>query len=200
MLVTINLSKSRSQPLATDSLYSILTPFCSVIRAKLLYFFITMANHTHSGHVYVAAPASSKVRQLNQLATDSSQIIYSCKTVFPFDFFPDTIAVDKNKVDVVYSSFFFTKSVYTIMLEEVLNVTANLSLIFASLIIEVKGYEQNPSVINHLWRNQALKMRDTIMGLSIAKKRDIELSTVSSQTVKQKAEAIGTVPVNVKSM
>lgn len=134
----------------------------------------------------------NKNNELDRLVKASKKVLYKCRSVFPFTFFPDTVVVDQNKIDIVYSTFFFSKSIFTLMIDDVRTVKVNIGPFFATMLFEVIGYEKNPQPVRFLPKKSALKMRRIIMGLTTAKRERIELESLNRKLLVQKAEEIGT--------
>src|SRR3989344_8695793 len=112
--------------------------------------------------------------KLNGLITRAHRILIKVNTVFPFDFFPDTIIVDANKIDVIRRPFFFTEEIYTLLIRNINYVSVYHSLFFATLSIEVNGFEQNPPNVNYLWKNDAVRIRNIVLGLLACAKENID--------------------------
>lgn len=139
----------------------------------------------------VLSQFTKQENQLNNLVKASKRLLYKCETVFPFTLFPDMILIDQNKIDIIYRNFFFSKSVFTLMIDDVRTVKVSAGPFFASMNFEVVGYEQNPAPVRFLPKASAFKMRRIIMGLTAAKREGIDLDNMSKQQVKQKIQEIG---------
>lgn len=134
---------------------------------------------------------ASKSQEISQLSEASQDILFQCSSVFPFTLFPDSISVDKKKVTIVYSLFFFSKSVFTILLEDIRTVKVDSGLFFGTLSIEVAGYEQNPQPLNFLPKFSAFKIRDIIMGLVAARREEIGIGKINKKELSIRAKKIG---------
>jgi len=135
----------------------------------------------------------------DKLVKATNEKIYSCQSVFPFTLFPDIIKVDQYKIDIIYSIFFFSKSVFTILLKDVRTVKVDSGLFFATLNIEVIGYEKNPTPVRFLPKAAAFKLRDIIMGLVAAKRNKVDLATIDEKTLKADAQKVGSTRENLMS-
>lgn len=129
--------------------------------------------------------------KLDQLVSKSNRVLMRVTAVFPFDFFPNTVVIDENKVDLVYRTFFFSQQVFSILTKNINFVTIEAGPIFATLIMEVKGFEQNPLPIRYLWKNDAIRARRMIMGLVACAHENINLSVFTLRELKRKVEEIG---------
>lgn len=73
--------------------------------------------------VRVVAPSENdrQLKKLNNLINNSHRILYEAASVFPFDFFPDRIVIDENKINIIHGVFFYSNKIFTILLEDVKN-------------------------------------------------------------------------------
>lgn len=137
---------------------------------------------------------STNEKELRDLAKNTAEALFSCQTVFPFTFFPDRITVDQNKVDIIYSYFLFTKTIVTLMIEDIRTVEVNTGPLFAEMRFEINGYGKNPPPIRYLAKEDAIKMRRMIMGLAVVKRKEVETEGVANSQIKKNVEKIGLVP------
>lgn len=129
--------------------------------------------------------------KLDSLVEQSRRVLFTTRTIFPFDFFPDIIQIDENKVDIIERIFFFSEQVFPIAITDIRNVTVTTDLLFASLTIEIRGYETNPGQIKFLQKYAAAKIRRLIFGLMQCKKQDIDLTSIPVKELVPKLEQIG---------
>lgn len=100
---------------------------------------------------------------------DKNKEIMRIRSVFPFDLFPNTIILQKNKIDIIHRPFFYTKQVFTVFINDIRTVKINSGPFFASLSFELKGMvdEQNPEPIHFLRKKSAQKLRKLALNLCI---------------------------------
>jgi hypothetical protein len=98
--------------------------------------------------------------------------------------------IDATKVTLVYKSLFY-KHIYPILYSDLLSVRVTRGLLFASLSFEVRGFEENPTPISHLWPEHAGKAERRIMGLLSAKREYIETSKIPTKKLAEEAKKIG---------
>ncbi len=106
-------------------------------------------------------------KELDILVSRADKILFRAKTVFPFDFFPDTVTIDANKVDITLKSFFATEAMTSIMLKEIMDVRVHTALFMAKLIIDYGPHplKVKKVFVSHLWRADALKAKEIIEGM-----------------------------------
>lgn len=136
----------------------------------------------------------TEVTKLDNLVKKTNRRILSIQSVFPFDFFPDTVHIDENKVDVIHRTFFWEKQMFPILIKNINGANITTNPFFATLSIEVTGYEKNPRPIRFLKRNDAVRARRIILGLVACAKegrKGIDLSKIPLTELREKVEEIG---------
>jgi hypothetical protein len=95
-------------------------------------------------------------------------------SVFPFDLFPNTIALQKNKIDIIHRHFFFTKEVFTVFINDIRTIRIHSGPFFATLSFELKGMteEQNPEPISFLRKKNAHKIRGLALKLCVSQSKN----------------------------
>lgn len=139
------------------------------------------------------------VRKLNQMEAGSNEVILRVSSYFPLQLFPDSIVVDKNKIDIVHRDFFWTKSVFTILLEDLTTINVFTGPLFATVRFEVRGYEQNPEPIKHLPVKDAVRLREIVLGLTKATREAVDLTNVDEKGMIKKLRSIGQIQENIHS-
>ncbi len=134
-------------------------------------------------------------QKLDKLINKSHKVLFEVNTVFPFDFFPDRIRIDENKVDLISHEFFYTKHLISILNKNINTATISTGVFFATLNLEVKGfvtgYEVKPYPIKYLWKKDAIRARRIILGLVSIEKDKIDLAKVDTTHLISKIEEIG---------
>ncbi len=129
--------------------------------------------------------------RLRSLAVGANRVLLQVSTVFPFDLFPDSIIVDENKISVIKRDFFANKRMFSTFHKDVVSVTLNTSLFFATLIIEIVGVENRPPPIKYLLKNDAIKARRLILGLAAAAKEKIDVKEIPLSELYNLTQQIG---------
>jgi hypothetical protein len=133
----------------------------------------------------------SSKEELNELAHGASRVLFKTKTVFPFDLFPNDLIVNDDKVDIIFREFFMSEQIHTEMIEQLKDVIVETSPFFATLrLVDKFNIETS---IKYLPTKDALKARDIIQGLVVAKQRSIDLTGMSDKEVLEKISAVGKV-------
>lgn len=115
---------------------------------------------------------------LRKIVKKSHQLLASFQTVIlPMNLFPDSVTVDRTKVTITKRSFFWTSSVISIRIEDVLNVACSTGPIFGSLIVSSRVMNSTDHYeIDYFWRKDALYLKQLIQGYVIAQHNQIETS------------------------
>ncbi|HRJ06400.1 MAG TPA: hypothetical protein PK096_02745 [Candidatus Saccharibacteria bacterium] len=115
---------------------------------------------------------------LHKIVQKSHQILAGAQTVIlPVNLFPDSVIVDRTKVTITKRTFFWTASVISIRIEDVLNVTCSTGPIFGSLTISSRVMNSTDHYeIDYFWRKDALYLKQIIQGYVIAQHNQIETS------------------------
>ena len=149
-----------------------------------------------SGTVFINKKNLSKKRkvekELDSLVKTVKYQLHEAKGVFPFDFFPDSVIVDLNKVTII-NRFLFSKNAYPVLIEDIKTVNDFHGILFSSLTFEVSGFETNPAPVKWLWQKDAQKVRRYILAIKEARKRNIDLEALKHSEIKEKLEEIGKV-------
>lgn len=129
--------------------------------------------------------------KLQNLVDRTHRVIFRAKTVFPFDFFPDEVIIDENKIDIVINIFFSSSDTVTIPFKTVQTAHVSTDLFFGTLTLNLEFSKENPVIVNFLKKSDAIKARRIINGLAICAKENINLSKFDIEVVREKIEEIG---------
>lgn len=136
---------------------------------------------------------STEKQKLDHLKSKCDCILFRTKTVFPFDFFPDDLIIDSEKVNIIIRDFFGAEQIHGIPIKNITDLSVEHSAFFATLHILPGRVFQNQVVsIRHLKKNDAIKARNIIQGLIIADRENVELSnSIHTHDGIDEIEAIG---------
>lgn len=121
----------------------------------------------------------------------SRRVLFRAKGVFPFDFFPDEIVIDENKVDIIHGIFFYSRDVFSVPFSRITGAASTTGLFFGSIHLELDGYAKDPSPVTFLFNRDAAKARRIINGLVAANRQNIDLSKLPLSELIHKIEEIG---------
>lgn len=123
-----------------------------------------------------------KEKDFQKIVTQSHQVLMSANTVFPVSLFPDTITIDRTKVTITRRDFFWSSDVLSIRIEDVLNVQVTIGPLFGSLNIASRVMSTTDHFkVSHLWRSDAIRLKQLIQGYVIAQHNDIDTSHLNKK-------------------
>lgn len=135
--------------------------------------------------------SKSPEEKIRELAKKSSQILFTAKTVFPFDFFPDTLTINANKIDIVKSSFFASHQTSSIPIRDIANVELQTVPFFATLRIINIRYPMRPKVLRYLKKRDAIRAKNIIDGLLVALSQGADISELEPKKFIEEIEEVG---------
>lgn len=112
---------------------------------------------------------------VKELVKMSNRCIFSISTQFPWEFFPDTIDVEEDRVTFTFRQFMASQS-HSVDIKDISNVFIESSLFSATLQVVSHTYIQNDIKIGHLNRKKAEKARRIIEGLRTFAEHNINTS------------------------
>ena len=135
---------------------------------------------------------NDKMQKLTKIVERSTEVLASATAVFPLDFFPDTVSLDRTKVTITKRSFFWTAEVISIRIEDILNVTTCVGPFFGSLTIASRVMSSvDHFKIDYFWRKDAIRLKHIIQGYVIAHHNNIEISNLSQGEMIETLSALG---------
>jgi len=132
----------------------------------------------------------SEVRdELDKLEKVTKKEIIEIRAVWPFDFFPDRLIIDLNTVSIIKRRL-LSRYVFPVHIEDIKSVRDHWGPFFASIEIDIRGYEKNPPRIDFLSHGDATKARMYINALMDMRREKIELEKLSREEIIKKLEEI----------
>lgn len=139
----------------------------------------------------VRAELEPTVQELLGVTIHSHEILYKANTVFPFNFFPDTIVIDKEKLTIIARYFFWVARITSVPIRDILSVEADIGPFFGSIHLTSRYFFTNPHAINFLWRKDAVKIQRLLQGYIIANERGIDCSAIDRGQLEELLEHLG---------
>lgn len=113
---------------------------------------------------------------IEHLKTKCQCILFRAKTVFPFDFFPDDLIIDTEKVSVIIRDFFIAEQIFSIPIKHITHLSVEHGAFLAKLqILPGRIFQNQVLSIGHLKKKDAIKARNIIQGLVIADKENVTI-------------------------
>lgn len=137
-------------------------------------------------------------KKLEDIIEASQKTLFKAYSTFPFDFYPDSVKIELNKVIVNNKKFILGSQNFTLLPDDITDVTAFAAIFFASLEFKVKDKdiagEEQLIKIRFLKPEDAFKAEKIIKGMLMAKKQGIDLNILADQKVEdliKKFEELG---------
>lgn len=138
-----------------------------------------------------AVSAEESEQELRDAIKGSKEILATATTVFPLTLFPDIVTIDRAKLTVTKRSFVASSDVMSIRIEDVLNVNAATGPFFGSITIVSRVPNSEPYVVDHFWRDDAIRLKRVAQGYIIALKREIDCSSLSAKELAKQLDELG---------
>jgi hypothetical protein len=131
-----------------------------------------------------------------ELVKKSNRILVSISThCFPFDFFPDTLNVEEERITVINRSFFLSSQVHSVDIKDISNVFVNTAPFFAQLVIVSKTFIKNEIKIRYLRKDEAVFVRRIIEGLRVFHGKQIDTSVFTKEELIAKLKELSTTAI-----
>lgn len=151
-----------------------------------------------------APPSQSKEdrpepqEMLETIVDRNNHVLFHAKSIFPIDFFPDTILIDMTKISIVHKTFFATEHVTAIPLQSVADIFLQTTFLSAALTIKYILRTDRPGIIEPveakilaLSRHDAITAKNIIRGLVLANEENIDLTKIRIEDLRGKLEELG---------
>jgi hypothetical protein len=137
-------------------------------------------------------PAQYQERQkLKDMADNASEVLITATAVFPFDFFPNSITVDRSKVTLHKRIFFGHADAISVQIEDLLNAEVETGPLFATLKVYTRIPNITPLTIRYLPRKAAIDVQNLLEGFTIARAREIDCSAIPRQDLARQLIRLG---------
>lgn len=121
---------------------------------------------------------STETERLVSLAKGSHDNLFVAKTVFPFVLFADTLKIDRQKITIVHNGFLGKSQTESTEIRNIMNIQADIGLLFGSLIITAKHFLNNTQSIRYLTRKDVVVAQRLLQGFMIAQRAKIDTGNI----------------------
>jgi hypothetical protein len=128
-------------------------------------------------------------QELRKAIKGSGEILTTATTVVTL--FPDTIVLDRAKLTATKRRFFKTAEVMSIRIEDLLNVTAEIDILFGSVKVTSRIASIEPYTIGNFWRKDAIHLKRITQGYIIALQRKIDCSALPCAELAEMLDKLG---------
>jgi len=135
---------------------------------------------------------SQEIDTLKRLVRKSHEVLASARTVFLVKLFPDDIIIDRTKITIVKRSFFWSSSVISIRVEDILNVATEVGPLFGSVTIASRVMNSvDHFQIGFLWRGDAIFIKHIIQGYVFALQNNVDIGKLSRKELLDMLSELG---------
>ena len=136
--------------------------------------------------------AAGNHRRLEEMVDRSQRVLMCIKSIFPFDFFPDVLTIDENKVTLICHELGY-ENVHGVFIENISYVTVDTDILHATLNVTDSTSERFPKIlsIHHLKKEDAFKARSLIEGLIAAKKLNVDFAIFKTEELVNQLVKLG---------
>lgn len=119
-----------------------------------------------------------EAKNLLDITEESQEELISITAVFPFQLFPDTITVDRQKISIIRRQFFWMADTSVAKIGDIINVEASVGPFFGSVKIFSRYLSDNHYQMSNLTRGNARRLQQILQGLLIAHEKGIDTSLI----------------------
>jgi hypothetical protein len=119
-----------------------------------------------------------EAKSLLEITEESQEELISVTAVFPFQLFPDTITVDRQKVSIIRRRFFWVADTAVTKIGDIINVEASTGPFLGSVKIFSRYLSDSHYSMSYLKRGDAQRLQRVLQGLLIAHEKGIDSSLI----------------------
>jgi hypothetical protein len=134
--------------------------------------------------------ADEAKKELEGAIQDTDEVLATIST--PLQLFPAVATLNRTKLSIVKKRPFSETSLLSLPIENLLNVTAEVGLVFGVLKIEKRFLNEMGAIrFGLFWRKDALRFATIAQGYVIALQRQIDMSSLSAFELEKTLKEIG---------
>lgn len=135
---------------------------------------------------------SEELASLKRMVRKSHEVLTDARTVFPLTLFPHSIIVDRTKITIIKRTFFWSSSVISIRVEDILNVATDVGPLFGSVTIASRVMNSvDHFQINYLWRGDAVFIKHIIQGYVFALQNNVDVGRLPRRELIEMLSELG---------
>ncbi len=137
---------------------------------------------------------NNEAQKIEELVTKTARVLLKISGIFPFDFFPDELVIDENKVSIIAKGL-IDESIYSIAIKDLGDVSVETVFIFASLTISDNRMNHQEIKVKWLDPDEAVRAHNMIQGLILGREQKIDWAKIRTEELAKKVEELGKVKV-----
>lgn len=132
-----------------------------------------------------------------QEITQENEFLFKFSSVFPFQFFPDEVQLDKLKMTIIKRDFFFSKRITTLPITTTIQVKIFRGPLTSSISIDdTNSIHQDPIFIRDIWLSDAITFHNLVQGMVIGIRQGVNLMTMRKDEIFETASRWGAVDIH----
>lgn len=153
---------------------------------------ISLANEDEPQPQPQSQHQQTSTSELEEAAKQSQHILIQADAIFPFDLFPDTITVDRQKLTIVRRELWKTKQTVSVAHNGITNIQADMGPLFGSLTVTSGDFMNGTQTIRYLRKRDVLAVQQLVQGLILAQKEGIDTNAIEDdQTLLRLLDKLG---------
>ena len=130
-------------------------------------------------------------QKVEEILDRGNNILLKISAVWPFDFFPNEVVVDENKVNIICREFFFSEDIHSISVFNIKDISLETNIFFATLKLVPDGYPGEPLIVKFLKKGEAIRLRKIIQGLIETSKKGVDITKLPTDNPTSLIEQLG---------
>ena len=131
------------------------------------------------------------VDKLESVVNKAQNILIKSKAVFPFDMFPDSITIDRQKLTVVHRNFFNVKQTVSVQHCDIKNIQADIGPFLGSLTVTSEHFINNIQTVKYLPKRDVLAIQQLVQGFIVANSQNIEMTNIDDKKLVELLNQLG---------
>lgn len=131
--------------------------------------------------------------EINLPATQVSRVLYKARGVWPFDFMPDDIIVEEERLIVINNYFPFGSDIGTLPMGRISSIEVTHALFFSSLNIQCTELHGYSAIVKWLRHKDAQQIKEIVDGIKIQAITHAKIPESSSYGKAQTYQSIGNI-------
>lgn len=138
-------------------------------------------------------PVETKFPEEKPKEAGAPRVLFRARSAWPLQLAPDELVIDENKITILHHIFLSSGTTRQIKLTDLANISLVSGPIFASITVHEKGFANDPSIVKRLWKEEAVRGRRLLEGISVMVSRGAKLEEMSVDEIVRQAEKAGAV-------
>lgn len=166
----------------------------AVYANRVFDYFRAQRSYTPNALQPKQADQSAAVKQTQKMAKvldTAEEVLLQVNSQFPFQLFPDSLRVDRQKVILTHRTFIGVAQIINIQIEDLQAIEADVGPLFGSISITTKQFSNTVNKIHTLARSDVMRAQHLLQGFIIANKKKLDYSKIEKNQLIGMLEELG---------